>query len=378
MQRQEFWRGRRVFITGHTGFKGGWLALWLSQLGAVVCGYALDPPSSPSLFETARVADRLSDIRGDICDLPAVEKAMRDFAPDVIFHLAAQSLVRESYRQPVLTYATNVMGTVHVLEAARRTESVRALVCVTSDKCYENREWSWGYREVDRLGGRDPYSSSKACCELICAAYRDSFCCGESRNVCKMGIATARAGNVIGGGDWAADRLLPDLMRAMVAGEPVRVRQPKATRPWQYVLEPLRGYLLLAECLLVADGDCASAWNFGPSELDTRPVEWIVREVLRRWPGLVARQLDENSQAHEAHALRLDCAKAHVQLDWRPVVALPTAIEMVVDWFRSWQSGEDMQRISLDQIAAYERLCMVPIAGVLVGSATSNTHSAEA
>jgi CDP-glucose 4,6-dehydratase len=314
MQRQEFWRGRRVFITGHTGFKGGWLALWLSQLGAVVCGYALDPPSSPSLFETARVIDRLSDIRGDVCDLPAVEKSMRDFAPDVIFHLAAQSLVRESYRQPVLTYATNVMGTVHVLEAARRTESVRALVCVTSDKCYENREWSWGYREVDRLGGRDPYSSSKACCELICAAYRDSFCCGESRNVRKMGIATVRAGNVIGGGDWAADRLLPDVIRALVAGEPARIRHPKASRPWQYVLEPLRGYLSLAERLLERNGDFASAWNFGPSELDARPVEWIVREVLRRWPGSVAWQLDENSQVHEAQVLRLDCTKAHVSL----------------------------------------------------------------
>lgn len=350
------WTGRRVFLTGHTGFKGSWMALWLTQMGATVCGYSLAPPSTPSLFEVARVRDRVHHIEADICDLPRLQAAMQDFAPEVVFHLAAQSLVRRSYSEPVLTYATNVMGTVNVLECIRHTPSVKTAVLVTTDKCYENREWHWGYREVDRLGGHDPYSNSKACAELVSAAYRDSFFPVGKLDTHGVAVATARAGNVIGGGDWAADRLIPDLIRGFVAGKQVAVRNPNAIRPWQHVLEPIRGYIQLAEGLLVRDEKFASAWNFGPNEEDARPVEWIVRELAKQWSPDASWAIDGGVHPHEATYLKLDCARAHNLLGWRPALGLSGALGLIVEWFKQWQAGSDMQQITLDQIAFYQRL----------------------
>jgi CDP-glucose 4,6-dehydratase len=350
------WRNRRVFLTGHTGFKGGWMALWLTQMGAKVCGYSLAPPSEPSLFEVARIGERLNHIEGDIRDLPRLQAAMQNFAPEVVFHLAAQSLVRRSYVEPVLTYATNVMGTVNVFESMRQTASVRAAVLITTDKCYENREWQWGYREEDRLGGRDPYSNSKACAELVSAAYRDSYFPPAKLATHGVAIATARAGNVIGGGDWALDRLIPDLIRGFAAGEQVAVRNPFAIRPWQHVLEPIRGYMQLAERLLERDASFASAWNFGPADEDARPVEWIASEMAKQWSPDSSWAIDEGVHPHESTYLKLDCARAHNLLGWRPALGLSSALQLIVEWFKKWQAGSDMQQITLDQIAAYQRL----------------------
>jgi CDP-glucose 4,6-dehydratase len=351
------WQGRRVFLTGHTGFKGSWLALWLSQLGAEVCGYSLAPPASQlNLFTEARVGERVHHIEADICDPSRLRRAMEQFAPEVVFHLAAQPLVRRSYVEPVLTYATNVMGTVNVLECIRQTASVKAAVMITTDKCYENREWQWGYRESDRLGGHDPYSNSKACAELVSAAYRDSFFDPRKAGTHGVAVATARAGNVIGGGDWAEDRLIPDLIRGFIAGRQVAIRNPNAIRPWQHVLEPLRGYLQLAERLLASDPTFASAWNFGPSEEDARPVEWIVRSLATRWSAEAEWTIDEGSHPHEAKFLKLDCARAHDLLGWRPTLRLSGALDLIVKWFQEWRGGSDMQQITLQQIAAYQEL----------------------
>lgn len=353
------WQGRRVFLTGHTGFKGSWMALWLTGLDATVCGYALEPPSTPNLFEVARVNERILHIEGDICDLPRLRKVMQEFAPDVVFHLAAQSLVRRSYAEPVSTYATNVMGTVNVLECIRHTPSVKAAVLITTDKCYENREWHWGYREQDRLGGHDPYSNSKACAELVSAAYRDSFFPPDQLEKHGVAVATARAGNVIGGGDWAVDRLIPDLMRGFIAGEQVQIRNPESIRPWQHVLEPVRGYLQLAERLLAGDKEFASAWNFGPGEEDARPVEWIVGELAKQWSPEASWIVDDGTHPHEATYLKLDCARAHQLLGWRPSLRLSGALELIVDWYKHWQAGSDMQQITLDQITGYQQLSSV-------------------
>lgn len=350
------WKGRRVFLTGHTGFKGSWMALWLSELGADICGYSLAPPSEPSLFRVAGVEERVCHVEADICDQMRLRSAMQEFAPEVVFHLAAQSLVRRSYAEPVLTYATNVMGTVNVLESIRHTESVKAAVMITTDKCYENHEWQWGYRENDRLGGHDPYSNSKACAELVSAAYRDSFFDPDKINLHGVAVATARAGNVIGGGDWATDRLIPDLMRGFMAGEEVAIRNPNAIRPWQHVLEPIRGYIQLAERLLVQDMSFASAWNFGPDEQDARPVQWIVRELAKRWSPNALWAIDKGVHPHEATYLKLDCARAHNLLGWRPALDLTGALQLIVEWFKQWRAGSNMQQITLDQIAAYQRI----------------------
>jgi CDP-glucose 4,6-dehydratase len=352
------WQGRRVFLTGHTGFKGSWMALWLAELGATVCGYSLEPPSTPNLFEVARVGERVRHIVGDVCDLPQLRAAMQEFAPDVVFHLAAQSLVRRSYAEPALTYETNVMGTVNVLESIRHTPSVKAAVLITTDKCYENREWHWGYRERDRLGGHDPYSNSKACAELVSAAYRDSFFPPDQLAKHGVAVATARAGNVIGGGDWAEDRLIPDLIRGFVSEERVRIRNPHAIRPWQHVLEPVRGYIQLAERLLAGDKTFASAWNFGPGEEDARSVEWIVQEVAKQWSPEASWIVDDGPHPHEATYLKLDCARAHDLLGWQPALGLDGALELVVEWYKQWQAGSDMQQITVDQIAAYQQLCL--------------------
>jgi CDP-glucose 4,6-dehydratase len=350
------WHGRKVFLTGHTGFKGGWLALWLASKGAVVRGYALDPATDPNLFTVAGVGKVVEDIRGDIRDGAALEKAMREFAPEVVFHMAAQALVRYSYEDPIGTYETNVIGTARVLNTVRRTPSVRAVVSVTTDKCYENKEWVWGYRETDPLGGYDPYSSSKACAELVSAAYRQSYFPVAKLVEHGVAVATARAGNVIGGGDWSVDRLIPDLVRGFLAGEAVRIRRPKAIRPWQHVLEPLLGYMRLAEELLTHDPKYATAFNFGPSEDDARPVEWIAEKMTGFWGDGAKWVLDPDPGAHEARYLKLDASRARSDLGWTPHLRLETALEWLVQWYRAWQAGGDMHAFTLSQIASYEAL----------------------
>jgi len=345
-----FWRGKRVFLTGHTGFKGGWLALWLMDMGAEVHGYALTPPTEPNLFTALKLQDHLArSTIADIRDSVSLTHAMQAARPDIVLHLAAQPLVRHSYVAPEETYAVNVMGTVNLLEAVRRTPGVKAVVNVTTDKCYENREWVWPYRENEPLGGFDPYSSSKACSELVTSAYRRSFL--EAAGV---QLATARAGNVIGGGDWAADRLVPDFLRALDAGQKLTIRSPQATRPWQHVLEPLSGYLTLAERLFLEGQDYAEAWNFGPDESDARAVQWIVEYLCSQTPGASWR-CDAAPQPHEANTLRLDSSKAKARLGWYPRWNLNTALAMTLEWHQAWCTNADMAGVSLQQIQQYER-----------------------
>lgn len=347
----EFWRGKTVFLTGHTGFKGGWLALWLHRLGARVHGYALAPNTTPNLFTVANVADVLTNHTiADVRDAQALYDAMSGARPDIVLHLAAQPLVRYSYAEPVETFSTNVMGTVNLFEAVRRVDSVRAVVNVTTDKCYENREWVWPYREDEALGGHDPYSSSKACSEIVTAAYRRSFLAEQG-----VAIASARAGNVIGGGDWSADRLVPDFLRAIDAGKPLLIRSPNAIRPWQHVLEPLSGYLSLAESLYQAPAEYAEAWNFGPSEDDARTVQWIVEHLVAVTPG-ASWQIDGKAQVHEANYLKLDSSKSRSRLNWRPRWDLGTALNQTIAWHAAWRSGQDMQQVTMNQIAAYQDL----------------------
>lgn len=348
-----FWRGKKVFLTGHTGFKGSWLSLWLQQLGAEVTGYALQPPTNPSLFEVASVAQGMISIIGDIRDSAVLSKAMRAAAPDIVIHMAAQPLVRFSYVNPVETYSTNVMGTVHLLEAARQTPSVRAVVNVTSDKCYDNKEWIWGYRENEPMGGYDPYSSSKGCAELVASAYRNSFFNPTKYDEHRVALASGRAGNVIGGGDWAEDRLIPDILRAIIAGRPVVIRSPHAIRPWQHVLEPLFGYLQLAQKLCEQGVAYGEGWNFGPSDEDAKPVQWIVERMTQQWGEGAAWHLDEGAHPHEAHYLKLDCSKAKMRLDWHPRWHLAQTLEMIVAWQRAWLAKEDMRRFTLKQIEQY-------------------------
>lgn len=344
-----FWQGKTVFLTGHTGFKGGWLALWLSSLGARVHGYALTPPTTPDLFTQARVGDGLaSHTVADVRDPGALAAALRSCEPDIVLHLAAQPLVRSSYAEPVMTYAVNVMGTVHLLEAARACKSVRSIVIVTTDKCYENKEWVWGYRESEPMGGHDPYSSSKGCAELVTAAYRDSFLASAG-----IAVASARAGNVIGGGDWAMDRLLPDFFRAAKAGHVLEVRYPDATRPWQHVLEPLSGYLTLAEQLFTHGQSVAQAWNFGPADEDAKPVRWLLDRLTAQMPGTSWRHVG-GEHVHEAGYLKLDSSKARSLLHWSPRWALAEALSRTVDWQQAWNSGRDMRDFSLRQIAEHQ------------------------
>ena len=352
------WRGRKVFLTGHTGFKGGWLALWLSKLGAKVRGYALDPCTNPNLFTIARVGSVVDDLRGDIRDPASLESAMQSFAPEVVFHMAAQPLVRLSYDDPIGTYETNVIGTARVLDSVRRTPSVRAVVSVTTDKCYENKEWIWGYRETDPLGGYDPYSSSKACAEIVSAAYRQSYFPTAKLHQHQVALATARAGNVIGGGDWSVDRLIPDLVRGFLAGEPVRIRRPHAIRPWQHVMEPLHGYIRLAEQLLTHDPKFATAYNFGPHDDDARPVEWIAEKMTGFWGDGAKWVLDDSDApgVHEAGYLKLDASRAKTDLAWRPRLPLGEALDWLVQWYRAHDAGADMQTFSLRQIETYEAL----------------------
>ncbi|MBF0185794.1 MAG: CDP-glucose 4,6-dehydratase [Magnetococcales bacterium] len=346
---RQFWRGKRVLLTGHTGFKGSWLSVWLTEMGAELCGLALTAPTVPALFTEAGLAERMVSLTVDIRDAQAVRQVVQQWQPEIVIHMAAQALVRHSYVDPVATYATNVLGTVHVLEAARQVTSLRAVVNVTSDKCYENREWWWGYREEEAMGGFDPYSSSKGCAELVTSAYRRSFFASAG-----VALASVRAGNVIGGGDWATDRLLPDLLRAFSRGEAVVIRQPQALRPWQHVLEPLSGYLLLAQHLYREGQGYAEGWNFGPHEADVRPVQWIVERVSALWGEGATWQQDGGEHPHEAKLLRLDSSKARMRLGWQPRWALATALQQCVSWHRGWMAGEDAWQLCRQQIAQYE------------------------
>ncbi len=351
-----FWQGKRVLLTGHTGFKGSWLSLWLQFLGADVLGYSLQPPTEVNLFELATVASGMKSVVGDVRDLNHLQQVIADYQPEIVIHMAAQPLVRESYRNPVETYATNAMGTVHLLEAVRQVHEVRVVVNVTSDKCYENREWVWGYREDEPMGGYDPYSNSKGCAELVTAAYRNSFFNPQSYSEHGVAVATARAGNVIGGGDWATDRLVPDVLKSLMAGQTVLIRHPHATRPWQHVLEPLNGYLTLAEHLYKDGATFSEGWNFGPNESDVKPVSWIVDQLYSLWGSDISWTQETAAQVHEAHCLKLDCSKARIKLGWQPKLDLKTALAWVVDWTRSFQSGANMRSVTEMQINRFMEL----------------------
>lgn len=347
-----FWRNKKVLITGHTGFKGSWLALWLQELQADVIGFATEAPTHPNLFSVADVSKNMLDIRGNICDFNALKKILSQHQPEIIIHMAAQSLVRFSYKNPVETYATNVMGTVNLLEAARQVGATKVILNVTSDKCYENKEWPWGYREHDPLGGHDPYSNSKACAELVTSAFRHSYYYPTASSP-ECGIASVRAGNVIGGGDWAQDRLIPDLMRGIMNEEEFAVRYPNALRPWQHVLEPLHGYLQLAKCISTHPNQYAEAWNFGPDEQDVKPVGWIVERIQQLWDKNVLHKADQSPKPHEAAFLKLDSAKAKSKLGWKPRWNLEKALSATVSWYRAYQAGQDMHKTTVSQINEY-------------------------
>jgi CDP-glucose 4,6-dehydratase len=348
-----FWRGKQVFLTGHTGFKGSWLTLWLQVLGAKVTGYALAPETAPNLFSIAQVGDGIESIMGDIRNRDKLPNAIHAASPDIVIHMAAQPLVRESYIHPVETYETNVLGTVYLLDAIRHVPGVRAVVIVTTDKCYENREWSWGYRENETMGGYDPYSNSKGCAELVTSAYRNAFFNSSTYAIHGVGVASARAGNVIGGGDWAADRLVPDIIRAITHGKTVSIRNPHAIRPWQHVLEPLSGYLVLAEKLYNEGARYAEAWNFGPNDADTQPVQAIVERLASQWGNNARWTHDEGDHPHEAVCLRLDCSKARALLGWRPRWDLGHALDHIVAWYKAAARQEDMKAVTLAQIDEY-------------------------
>ena len=354
-----FWRGRSVFITGHTGFKGSWLSLWLQTLGADITGYALRPSTDDNLYTVSRVAEGMSSIISDIRDLEALQHAMNAAQPDIVFHMAAQPLVRRSYEDPIETYSTNIMGTVNLLEAVRNIGTVKAVVVVTTDKCYENKEWDWPYRENDPIGGRDPYSSSKACAELIADTYRSCYFGGVRQHLkdqppsTGVAIATARAGNVIGGGDWAEDRLIPCLLKAFKEKKPVILRHPNAVRPWQHVLEPLKGYLMLAELLYIHGKMFSESWNFGPSDSDSRSVGYIVETMSTKWGHKVPWLQDNSELVHESKNLTLDISKARARLKWLPRWSLDHALDQVIHWHRAWLGGEDMRKLCLSQIVNY-------------------------
>ncbi len=350
----DFYCGKKVMITGHTGFKGSWLALWLKHLGADVSGYALHSPTNPSIFDLCHTSKGMTSIYGDIRDFRHLHSTIQEVQPEIIFHMAAQSLVRRSYIEPVETYSTNIMGTVHLLETVRQSSSVKAVIIVSSDKCYENREWVWGYRENDIPGGDDPYSSSKGCCELITAAYQRSYFNPSAYNNHGLALASVRAGNVIGGGDWAEDRLIPDCIRKLSQKQPIIIRSPGAVRPWQHVLEPLSGYLLIGRELYLKGESFSGAWNFGPDYDDAQPVSWIVSSLITLWGNETAWKIDENSHPHEANILKLDCSKAKTVLNWKPNWNLEQALEKTASWYKSYFNQADMLKVTLEQICSFE------------------------
>ena len=350
-----FWSGKRVFITGHTGFKGSWLSIWLANMGAQVTGYALAPNTSPNLYEVLEVGGSIYQSHiGDIRDIAQLREAITDASPEIVLHMAAQPLVRYSYENPLETYSTNVMGTVNLLECVRALNTVRAVVVVTTDKCYENKEWEWGYREIDTLGGHDPYSNSKGCAELVTAAYRESYFSPKKFNEHHVAIASARAGNVIGGGDWSEDRLIPDAFRAFEANTPLMIRNPLATRPWQHVLEPLSGYLTLAQALYLSGNVFNGGWNFGPRNEDARPVKEVINLLIDNWMSSRTWMQEKNQQPHEANSLRLDCSKASQYLGWNPKWKLEKAIKETAEWQRAFIAKQNMNKFSLDQIDKYK------------------------
>lgn len=349
----KFWNNKKVLLTGHTGFKGSWLSLWLQHLGTNLVGYALPPPTHPSLFDLAKVAKEMISIEGDVRDYSSLKKVIIDYRPEIIIHMAAQSLVGPSYLDPVETYATNLMGTVHLLEAVRQAGGVKAVINVTSDKCYENHEWIWGYRENEAMGGHDPYSSSKGCSELITSSFRKSFFNPKEFHKHGVALASVRAGNVIGGGDWAQDRLIPDIMRAWIGGKHVSIRNPDAVRPWQHVLEPLAGYLLLAEKLWEEGPKYAEAWNFGPEENDTKPVSWIADHMATMWGHGGKWDIDTGTHQHEAGYLKLDCSKAKMKLGWSPRMNISMALDWIVTWYRDYSDKNDMRKTTEAQIGEY-------------------------
>lgn len=350
----DFWKDKKVFITGHTGFKGSWLCLILHMLGAKVTGYAQEPPTNPSLFEICQVHLAAKTVLADIRDLKTLKKNLTSASPEIVIHMAAQALVRESYANPLDTYSTNIMGTVNILEAARDCKSVRAIINVTTDKCYENREWIWSYREIEPLGGYDPYSSSKACSEIVTAAYRKSFFNPKEYKKHSVTLATARAGNVIGGGDWAKDRLIPDCIRAVMNKETITIRNPKAVRPWQHVFEPLTGYLMLAEKLYKKGRQFGDAWNFGPNEDDTKSVAWIANKISSEFGvPLVLHKTDKKKKLHEASTLRLDSTKSRLALGWHPRWNLEKTVDNTIAWYNAYLNVKEMKALCYQQIEEY-------------------------
>lgn len=354
MNKDNFWQGKKVLLTGHTGFKGSWLSLMLQRFGAEVAGYSLAPQTEDNMFSIASVADGMTSVFSDIRDIANFKAFSEDFNPEIVIHMAAQPLVRESYVDPITTYETNVMGTVNILQTVRELQDVKACVVITTDKCYENKEWHWGYRENEPLGGYDPYSSSKACTELVASSFRNSYFSGGQS---KVSLATARAGNVIGGGDWADDRLLPDVFRSIASGSEMVIRYPHAIRPWQHVLEPLTGYLNLAQKLYLQGDEFAEAWNFGPADKDAKPVSWIMECVSGLWGDEFRWCIDsDGNHPHEAHYLKLDCSKAKEKLKWLPMLGLEEGLKLTVDWFKAYQQGSDMKEFTFDQIDRYLNL----------------------
>lgn len=349
-----FWKDKKVFVTGHTGFKGSWLSLWLQQCGSEVSGYSLDPPTKPSLFELADVASGMNSNIADIRNYEELQTAILKFDPEIIFHMAAQPLVRLSYEEPLETYSTNVMGTANLLNAARGCTNLKSILVITTDKCYQNNEWYWGYRETDRLGGYDPYSNSKACCELVVSSFRDSFFNERKYDEHGVAIASVRAGNVIGGGDWAADRIIPDAIKSFLKDENLLVRSPEAIRPWQHVLEPLRGYLTLAQELFENGIEKAGAYNFGPDESDAKPVSWIMDQLCDVWQGGASWYTESFEQPHETNYLKLDCTKSKTELGWLPTWNLDRALLEISNWYKSYRNNEDMRHVTLKQIESYQ------------------------
>ncbi|MEC0227953.1 CDP-glucose 4,6-dehydratase [Paenibacillus alba] len=353
-----FWENKRVFITGHTGFKGSWLSLWLAHKGAKVIGYSIDIPTNPSIFNICEIEKYIEkSIVGDINNLDFLKESIIQAEPDIVFHMAAQSLVRESYKSPVQTYMVNVMGTVNILEAVRTCKSIRAVINITTDKCYENHEWVWGYRENENLGGFDPYSNSKACSELVTSAYRNSYFHNDQIETHKVAIASARAGNVIGGGDWAKDRLIPDIIHSLLNNKKIIIRNPDAIRPWQHVLEPLSGYMNLAEKLYELGSEYAEAWNFGPKENDVESVSWIVEKLCAKWPSdNHGYEIEKSEKMHEAHYLKLDCSKAKSKLLWKPRWSLDQALDKIVEWTLAYRNNDSLYEVCIKQITEYESI----------------------